>query len=325
MTIKFSSIATNGIRGNVDKYFMKRLQLTFIFTFIINITWGQYNHDYRTSTRNPELDNLMASYERQEFSKEIDSLYLIRSELADGEKIVYWDKNTQIPHFRFYITNGSISGPFYCYNPNGILTTVGNYYNDSLWSFAKGYFILNDTTFKVGLWRYYSLSNQFDSTYYYASTIDRYFKIPRNNDSTFSQEWTFLDGQLWEKRIFKSADQITEQRILNRDGSKYSDYEQFGNCYIHRKWGAGNNLKSIFISGKNEYHINLINDETYTKVNQTDQLSDAQSNFLQSRKFYENGKLKEFFDVKAGIKIKYNDKGEVVKIEKRKGVKVSKM
>ena len=303
---------------------MKRLQLTLFFTFIINITWGQYNNDYRTSTRNPELDTLMASYERQEFSKDIDSLYSIRLKLTDGEKIIYWNTNKRIPHFRFYTTNGSINGSFYCYNPNGILTTVGNYYYDSLWSFPKGYFILNDTTFKVGLWRYYALSDQFDSTYYYASTIDRHFKIPFIKNDCFIQEWTFLNGQLWEKRLYNKTIGLIEERIFNKDGSKYSDFERLNNCSMFRKWDKKNNLKEIYIVEKNQRLINLINEETYYKVSQTDQLSDEQGNVIQFRNYFDNGSLKEFFDVKAGIKINYNDKGQVIKIEKRKGVKVSK-
>jgi len=304
---------------------MKRLQLTLLFTFIIKITWGQYNQDYRVGTRNPQLDKLNSSFEKVVISKDVDSLFSFRHKLADGEKIIYWDSLRQRPHIIIYTKSGFINGPFYCYNFNGILTTVGNYYNDSLWTFMNGYFLLHDTTFKVGLWRYYALQDQFDSTYYSAFTIDRQYKVPIKDSDNFVQEWRFLNGQLWEKRVYKKTQGLVEERIFNKDGSNYSDFEILKNCSIHRKWDGKNNLKDIYIVEKNQRFINLINDETYYKVSQTDQLSDEQGNVIQLREYYDNGNLKEFFDVKAGIKIKYNDKGQVTKIEKRKGVKVSKM
>lgn len=287
-------------------------------------SWGQYNHDYRVGTRNPQLDKLNASFEKVVFSRDIDSLFAVRYKTPGGEKIIYWDSLKQKPHFRFSIQNGAIHGPFYCYNPNGILTTVGNYYNDSLWTFRNGYFLLGDTLFKVGLWRYYSLQDEFDSTYYSAFTIDRQYKIPAIDGKDFIQEWTFLNGQLWERRVFNLLLGIGEQRIFNKDGTRYSDFENLGTSSISRKWDKNNNLANVLIEGKNQYYISLLSDEPYYKLS-SDQLSDKNNNMLQIREYYENGNLKQLIDVKGGIRIEYNDKGEVIKIKKRKGIKVTRL
>lgn len=311
---------------------MTRAILISILTLILNFCFGQYNHDFRTLTRNSELDKLHHSFERVVFSNEIDSLFKIREQLKDGEKIIYWDSLKQKPHFRFETMNGKLSGPFYCYNVNGILTTVGNYYNDSLWTFRKGYFLLHDTTFKVGLWRYYALSNSFDSTYYSASTIDRDYKIPFDNFGKFEQEWTFLNGQVWEKRVYDKVLGLIEQRIYNKDGTDYSDFERQKNCTISRKWDNEGNLKWINIDNKMEYWITLrrgfveedplFHYKLKDPENKREELTNPQGENFQTRLFYPNGNLMEFYDNKAGIRITYDENGNLLKVEKRKGVKV---
>jgi hypothetical protein len=309
-----------------------RTRLTILFTFTLVYCFGQYNHDFRVGTRNAQLDKLHASFERVIFSSEIDTMFMNRVSISDGEKIVYWDSLKQRPHFRFETVNGNIHGPFYCYNVNGILTTVGNYYNDSLWTFRNGYFLLSDTTFKVGLWRYYALQNPFDSTYYSAFTMDRDYKILYDSTGCFIQQWTFLNGQVWEKRIFNAKKGLTEQKIFNKDGSNYSDFELLANCSISRKWDEYGNLRWITINDKFEYWITLRRGEErffHYKLNdpecKREELTNPKGENFQTRLFYPNGNLMEFYDNKAGIRIKYDENGEVLQVEKRKGVKVKKM
>jgi len=307
---------------------MKHTCLTIFLTVILNVCFGQYNHDFRSTTRNVGLDKLNNSFEKVVIPEEVDSLFLVRKKLANGETIIYWDNLKQKPHFRFEIKDGKIDGSFYCYNVNGILTTVGNYYNDSLWSFRNGYFLISDTTFKVGSWRYYALQNSFDSTYYSAMTIDRTHKVPYNNLGTFNQTWTFLNGQSWETKTLSKIQGLIEQHIFNKDGSNYSDFERQKNCTISRKWDKEGNLKWITVNNKMEYWITLRKGDDFSHYklsdpeNKREELTNPNGENFQTRLFYPNGNLMEFFDKKAGIRILYDENGDLIKIEKRKGVKV---
>lgn len=311
---------------------MNRLLITIILSISFTYCFGQYNHDFRVETRNPGLDKIHNSFERVVVPEEIDSLFLNRYNLKNGEKIIYWDSLKTTPHFRFETINGHVNGAFYCYNINGILTTVGNYSNDSLWTFRNGYFLLHDTTFKVGHWRYYSLQNSLDSTYYSAFTIDREYKVPYDSLGVFNQEWSFLNGQVWERKTFRRDLGLLEEDVFNKDGSKYSDFEKLKNCTITRKWDDKGNLKWMTINNKMEYWITLRRGENepffHYKLddpeNKREELTNPKGENFQSRLFYPNGNLMEFYDNKAGIRILYNENGELLRVEKRKGVKIKK-
>lgn len=312
------------------------MKVKLIIICILSLTkcFGQYNHDYRVETRNSQLDTLYTFLENASFSPDLDSLFINRLTILDGEKIVYWDSLEQNPHFRFKTKNGNIHGPFYCYNINGILTTVGNYYNDSLWSFRNGYFLLGDTTFKVGLWRYYALQNAFDSTYYSAFTMDREFKIIYDTAGNFKQNWTFLNGQQWESRVINRKKGLMKEEVYNKDGSNYSSFEFLPNCSITKRWDEYGNLKWIRINNGFEYRIVLRQGEQrfYKRGNlledpdcKREDLQNPSGEDFQYRFFYPDGNLMEFYDIKAGIRIRYDKNGEVFSVEKEKGVKIKKI
>lgn len=288
--------------------------------------YGQYNQDYRVQNLNPHLISLYASFEKTGFSDEVDSLFLNRFQILDGCRIVYWHADKKIPRYKFNILDGNINGPFYCWNENGILTTVGSYREDSLWTFRDGYFLLGDTTFKVGRWRYYALQDPLDSTYNSAFTIDQNYKIPYDSLGLYTEHWTFLNNNLWEFRRFNIKRGLIFEQIFNADSSRYSDFELLENCSIYRKWDEEGNLKWICLKDKMDFILTFdVGDNRFglnEYVKTKDELINQRGENVQTRLFYSNGELMEFSDWKAGIKIRYNEDGNVVKIEKMKGVKV---
>jgi len=162
--------------------------------------------------------------------------------------------------------------------------------------------------------------------------MDREYKITYDSLGEFNQEWSYLNSQVWEKRKFNRDLGLILEEVYNKDGTKYSDFEKLKNCTISRKWDQKGNLKWIVIDNKMEYWITLRRgeDEPYFHYklddleNKREELTNPKGENFQSRLFYPNGNLMEFYDNKAGIRILYDENGELLRIEKRKGVKIKK-
>lgn len=293
---------------------------------------GQVNSKYRTLTRNAELDKLNNAIEKQVPSDSAEALFNRRKQLKDGDYSIYWDDVSKVLHYKFTLKDGNVHGTFYCWNAYGLLTTVGNYYNDSTWSFRSGYFLLADTTFKCGSWRYHMLSNPRDSAYYYATITDRKYKMPFDSTGLYKQEWFFRNGQLWEEKVYSKEQGLIKKMIYNEDGVPYSSFYKYPNCSITQDWDEMGNLQSIYVADKMSMDIELRKGEQrfYPSYSQDPEskretLRDSNGKTIQERYFYPNGNLVKFIDEKAGITISYSEDGEVTKVEKEKGVKVSKM
>jgi hypothetical protein len=307
-------------------------RLVFLFILISIASFSQYNTPYRSNVVNSALDQMVNEFEIQIFPEELDSLKNNRKSLEDGEITIYWSKYNKTPHFKFSVIDGNVDGTFYCWNKYGILTTVGQYSNDSTWSFIQGYFLVSDTTFKSGTWRYYGLSNPIDSTYYSGHITERNYKIKYDNYGKYTEKWYYLSGQIWEDRCFTKEDGLIYSVIYNSDGTKYRETEVMQNCTLGFSWDETGDLKNIFINDKMYYWICLKRgDEEFFHYklkdpqNKREELTNPDGFNFQTRLFYPNGNIMEFEDRLAGIKILYDENGQVIKVEKRKGVKIKRM
>lgn len=300
-----------------------RIILTSLFLLKVLICLCQVNTRYRSDIENPELDKRVNAFEIQNIPNELDSLYEIRNSINDGEITLFWSHNKAIPNFKFSVKNGNVNGPFYCWNRYGILTTVGNYSNDSIWSFRKGYFMLSDTTFKSGTWRYYALSNPKDSLYYYAHITERSYKIFYDKNNTYIEKWNFRDGQIWEERIFEKWKGLVVNKIFNENGTRYLYYELTQNSSIEMYWDDNGNTLYISIDNKTRYKITTQNGKGFYNYKIKDEeKNNKNGESLNSKLYYPNGNLMEFYDEKTGIRILFDENGKPIKLKKGKGLKV---
>jgi YD repeat-containing protein len=299
--------------------------LTILFSLVLSVSFGQTNTNYRVETENPELNKLFAGLENKSNNEILDTLFASRQKLPNGQYFTYWDKDKKIKEFAFNLKSGKVHGLFQCWNQNDILTTIGSYYLDSNWTFKKEYFLNDDTTFKIGTWRYYILQNQFDSTYYSAFIKQYRYKIPFGKDSTYEESWIYENGQKWEERTFFRGNGLVKEIIYNKDGSKYSYFEKFNNCSIEQTWDNEGRLKHININDKMRYWITLRAGEDKffhwqlkDPENKREELYDSSGINTQTRLFYPNGNIMQFTDHKNGVQLTYDEQGNLLKMEKRK-------
>ena len=117
--------------------------LTILFIFNFTILFGQSNTNSRVLTENPALNKLFAGFENKSSKEILDTLFATRKRLPDGQYFTYWDKLKKVKEFDFTLQNGNVNGIFHHWNQNGILSAIGTYRQDSLWTFKKEYFFTN--------------------------------------------------------------------------------------------------------------------------------------------------------------------------------------
>lgn len=306
---------------------MKLIFFNLLFTLGYLICNAQHNFLFRTTISNPNLELVYNDFENQFVPKIVDSLFHLRYHLEDGEKLVYWNEQNETPRFRFETKNGQVSGPFYSYNSSGVLTAAGNYFNDSLWTFRDGYFLISDTAYKVGEWLYFSCGANCDSTYYHGRGIQKTYKVPYDNFGKFHQCWTFFNGELWLERIYTAELGLTSEMVYYKGGSNYTSYEKYVNCSISKKWSSDESIEYISLDDQNSYFVNyqlgtIWSSKVVMDEGKEDFLSNPSGIEFQYRKFYPNVQIKSLVDKKAGLSIYYTEDGSVTQIRVRRGVKV---
>ena len=258
-------------------------------------------------------------------ASKIDSLFFNKKNLETGEYIIYNDTIDTIPIFRLFIKDGNIDG-VYCYFKNGFLSEIGSYKNDSLWTFKKG---TEDTTFMIGAWSRYGRFKGFGD-YYWEHISTTYYKIPYDESGNYIEKWYHYGGKLWQYREYKKEYGLVVKKIFDYQGNTISTFEKFKNASVTKMFNNNGVLESISIDDKMSYWITLQKGEEFSHYklndpkNKREELTNPKGENFQTRLFYPNGNLMEFYDKKAGIKINYNENGEVINIEKRKGVKIKK-
>ena len=256
-----------------------------------------------------------------------DSLFSKKDSLKDGEYNIYYDNSKKHIAIRLNIVDGNAHGLFRHWDTYGLLTAIGNYYQDSLWTFRHDYFILSDTTFKVGNWRYYSCFGPKSEWKKHTTHIQRTYKMQYNSDSLFHELWKFKNDQTWKKSVYHMKQGLLSEIFFYTKGNKKSEFQSFPNCTIKKHFKSDGSIKDINIIGKVEYSIDLevnkVNHLSYQGVLFLDgwvenlySLQDN-SNMSQERLFDSNGVLRVFIDHKNGIRITYNKKGELITIEER--------
>lgn len=260
---------------------------------------------------------------------DLDSLYENRTSLKTGEYVIFNDTIDTIPIFRIFISEGNINGVF-CFYRNGFLHDIGSYKDDSLWTF-RTYMTENiDTTFMIGTWSMYGRFKTYEA-YEWRHILNKNYSIPFDSNGIYIENWLHNGGKLWQYREFKKGLGLILEKHFDYKGIPISTYEKFGNTSITKEFDDNGFIKSIFIDDKMNYWIALRKGEEFLhyKLNdpesKIEQLCNPNDEDFQTRLFYPNGNLMEFYDKKAGLKIQYNENGEVIKVEKRKGVKIKKM
>jgi hypothetical protein len=299
--------------------------LTITFLLYLSNTFGQNTTNYSIRTENPDLNKLFALLEIKNNSESLDSLFAIRKKLSDGQYFTFWDKQKKIKEFEFYLENGNVNGPFRHWNKNGILTTIGTYYFDSLWTFKKDYFLTSDTTFKIGTWRYYALQNQFDSTYNSAFIKQYNYKIPFDKDSIFYENWSYNNGCKWSERTFIKNDGLIKEIIYYKNGKKQIEFSNYHNFNLTLQWNKNDSLESIFVD--NIFSIKIGDDKYYQKKNRIyGQINNSNGQVIKFLEFDDKKELRSEVtrspDRKTWINIFWDENGNIEKIEYEKNGKL---
>ena len=244
-----------------------------------------------------------------------DSLSMIKNKLKDGNYKLYYDKEKKNLALNFNVENGKINGLIREYDQYGDFYQIGTYYKDSIWTYYTSMDIIYpDSTFRIGNWLHYyrGLGN---------SRIENYKKI-YNNDSLYFENWLYKNDTKWKESIYHQRKGLILEKYYYYNGQLESSYEVFPNNSIKQYFDTLGNLEKIEIHDKMDIKIRLTTGEERGFIRnpelKSEFLSDSEGHDYQTRYFYPNGNLKEFFDVKSQIKISYDEKGEVLIIEKRK-------
>lgn len=273
-------------------------------------------------SQNKELLKMEQSTVDTNIDESIDSLYKIRKSLPDGLYRGYWDLNKKIRQVEFSIDKGKVNGLFRYWNSNGVLITIGTYLNDSLWTFKTNFFLLGKKTFKVGTWRYYILHNPTDSTLQGSTYREYCYNIPYSSDNSYYEYWPYNNGKKWEERTFRKGQGLIQDIIYMKNGNKLSEYDLYGKKKVKQIWDTQGNLKRLEINDSLSYNIDFdvdTLDYRFFKHAQHEIVEDVSTILshipIEERVFYRNGNLKQYTDYKNGIRLNYNDKGELLTIE----------
>lgn len=268
---------------------------------------------------------------RKPLIEKCDSLFKIKDSLKNGEYKIYYDNDEKYLGLCFNIIDGDVDGLFRDWDTYGLLTTIGYYYQDSSWTFRKGSFILSDTIFKIGNWRYYSCIGPKDQWEDYMTYMQRTYKMIYNRDSLYHEVWNFKNGDIWKESVYHIKKGLISEEFYYSDGNIMSELQSFSNCIIEKSFEPNGILKQIKINGKIEYSINLAVDGSDNRLYGREKYIDGfieklylpkdENKGFQERQFDSNGTLRVFTDYKNGIKLTYNDKGELLTVEEmKKGV-----
>jgi len=307
---------------------MNRQIIILTLLIIAKIGFGQLISDVSVFQKNIIQKPLPVDSDFGFHLSDLDSLFENRISLRNGEYIIYNDTIETSPIFRLFITDGNINGVF-CFYKNGFLNEIGSYKDDSLWTFRTNR-TEADTTFMIGRWSHYGRFKTYEA-YEWRHILDNYYKMPFDSNGIYIEKWFHNGGNLWQYREYKKGLGLIKEKRKDYKGTLVSIFEKFDNTSILKKFDNDGNLESILIDDKMEYWIKLRDGEesSHYKLdnpeNKREELTNPEGENFQSRLFYPNGNLMEFYDRKAGIKIIYDENGEVIKVEKRKGVKIEKM
>ncbi len=315
---------------NVSHHTMKFIYLILISLSFSTFSFGQLINDVKFFQKNI-INNSDSIYLESKYKiTNIDSVFENRKKLDDGEYVIFKDSIKPLPVFRIYVENGNINGIFCQYSSQGFLETIGGYKNDSLWTFRKLLNDVRDTTFRVGKWSGYArLYSGFSKNFYWQQYWEVHYKIPYDSNGQYFENWYHNGGQIWQQRIYEKTKGLVGESLFDHSGCRLSSFDKYEQTEIEKEWNTAGYLKSIKINGKMNYWISFMRDKetlTHYKLETSEDkmelLSIGDEDSFQTRFFYPNGQLKEFYDEKAGIRIIYNEKGEVLRIEKRKGVQI---
>ena len=256
-----------------------------------------------------------------------DSLFSKKESLKDGEYNIYYDNDEKHLAISFNITDGNVNGHFRDWDTYGLLTTIGYYHQDSLWTFRNGSFILSDTTFKVGNWRYYSCLGPKAEWEKNTTYMQQTYEMQYNSDSLFHEVWKFKNGQTWKESVYHMTKGFLSEIFYYYEGNKKTQLQSFPNCTIEKSFEPDGAIKDININGKIEYSINLAADSIDYQFHYGEKYIDGwienlytsqvESNRSQERLFDSNGVLRVFIDYSNGIRLTYNYKGELLTIEEK--------
>lgn len=301
-----------------------------MFFICSEFSFGQLIYDVKFFQKNI-INNADSVYLDSKFNiTNIDSIYLNRKHLSNGEYVIFNDSNVSLPVFRINLNSGNIDGTFCQYNREGFLETIGSYKNDSLWTFRKLLIDVQDSTFKVGKWNeYVRLYSGYSKNYKWQQYRSKTYHIPYDSSGIYFENWYHNGGELWQERIYKKTKGLVLENQFNQYGLRISSFEKYEQIEIEKQWNKEGFLESLRINGQMSYWISFLREKdsfSHYKLNSTEdkleQLSKGNEESFQTRVFFPNGQLREFYDEKAGIRIIYNEKGEVVRIEKREGVEI---
>ena len=144
----------------------------------------------------------------------------INVEYPNGRYKIFSSDSLPRPMFVFYLSENMVNGPYLEFKKGGY--TYGNYYNDSTWSFLNA---PNDTTFKVGTWRFISSSLGYST--------DEIYQVPFDTDGLFTETWYFPNGQLARKAIHQKADGIIKETYWDYDTGEVSRHSVNARNHSH--------------------------------------------------------------------------------------------